>query len=76
MNRKISRNAPCPCGSRKKFKKCCIERINEPDDEEFSNLENIPELYKKLRRDSRIKQCLHPDTEACSEKIIKAHTKQ
>ncbi len=23
MNKKISRNDPCPCGSGKKFKKCC-----------------------------------------------------
>jgi len=23
---KISRNAPCPCGSGKKYKKCCIEK--------------------------------------------------
>jgi SEC-C motif len=24
--RKISRNAPCPCGSGKKYKKCCMVR--------------------------------------------------
>jgi uncharacterized protein YecA (UPF0149 family) len=23
---KISRNAPCPCGSGKKYKKCCLLR--------------------------------------------------
>lgn len=23
---KIGRNAPCPCGSGRKFKKCCISR--------------------------------------------------
>ena len=23
---KIGRNEPCPCGSGKKFKKCCIEK--------------------------------------------------
>lgn len=22
------RNRPCPCGSQKKFKKCCMERVN------------------------------------------------
>lgn len=27
---KISRNQPCPCGSGKKFKKCCINQVN-PD---------------------------------------------
>ena len=24
---KISRNAPCPCGSGKKYKKCCLSKI-------------------------------------------------
>ena len=24
MNKKIGRNDPCPCGSGKKFKKCCL----------------------------------------------------
>ena len=23
------RNQPCPCGSGKKFKKCCIDRVRE-----------------------------------------------
>ncbi|EZH64724.1 hypothetical protein DH09_19590 [Bacillaceae bacterium JMAK1] len=76
MGRKIARNEPCPCGSGEKFKKCCIERFNKPDDEEFSKLENLPVQYKKLRKDSRIKQCLHPYKEACSEKIIKSHSIQ
>ncbi len=26
---KVSRNAPCPCGSGKKFKKCCFEKLEE-----------------------------------------------
>lgn len=25
---KVERNAPCPCGSGKKYKKCCINKIN------------------------------------------------
>jgi hypothetical protein len=76
MVRKIGRNEPCPCGSRKKFKKCCINIIDNPADEEFINPNNIPENYKKLKRDSRIKQCLHQDKNSCSEKIIKAHSIQ
>ncbi|MDP6668218.1 MAG: SEC-C metal-binding domain-containing protein [Dehalococcoidia bacterium] len=24
-NRKVGRNAPCPCGSGKKYKKCCLK---------------------------------------------------
>ena len=25
MSQKVGRNDPCPCGSGKKYKKCCIE---------------------------------------------------
>jgi uncharacterized protein YecA (UPF0149 family) len=24
--KKIGRNAPCPCGSGKKYKKCCLDK--------------------------------------------------
>jgi hypothetical protein len=27
---KISRNAPCPCGSGKKYKKCCFNKVIAP----------------------------------------------
>jgi len=27
---KISRNAPCPCGSGKKYKKCCMDKDLKP----------------------------------------------
>ena len=26
---KVKRNGPCPCGSGKKTKKCCLRKINE-----------------------------------------------
>ena len=26
MSKKIGRNDPCPCGSGKKYKKCCLNR--------------------------------------------------
>lgn len=29
---KISRNAPCPCGSGKKYKKCCLNKDKKPVD--------------------------------------------
>lgn len=25
--KKIGRNSPCPCGSGKKFKRCCIDKV-------------------------------------------------
>ena len=30
MTMKIGRNAPCPCGSGKKFKKCCLNKTVTP----------------------------------------------
>ncbi|NGX59311.1 MAG: hypothetical protein KR126chlam3_00459 [Chlamydiae bacterium] len=27
MTKKVGRNDPCPCGSGKKFKKCCEQRL-------------------------------------------------
>lgn len=43
---KISRNAPCPCGSGKRYKKCCLPShvaSNEPDDDLF-----LPQLARRL----------------------------
>ena len=28
VRKKIGRNAPCPCGSGKKYKKCCMNKEN------------------------------------------------
>jgi hypothetical protein len=27
MQKKVGRNYPCPCGSGKKFKKCCLNKL-------------------------------------------------
>ncbi|MCI5196488.1 MAG: hypothetical protein D3919_09690 [Candidatus Electrothrix sp. AW5] len=27
--KKIGRNKPCPCGSRKKYKKCCLNKYKK-----------------------------------------------
>lgn len=29
MNKEIGRNDPCPCGSGKKYKKCCEARLGQ-----------------------------------------------
>ena len=29
-NSKIGRNQPCPCGSKRKYKYCCLSNENEP----------------------------------------------
>ena len=31
MSNKIRRNDPCPCGSGKKYKKCCMNKGTEDD---------------------------------------------
>jgi tetratricopeptide (TPR) repeat protein len=36
MGAKIGRNAPCPCGSGKKYKKCCLARDSKPGGREAS----------------------------------------
>jgi len=60
---KIGRNDPCPCGSGKKYKRCCIatqETVDEPDDgqkraaldhmveEDCAYLEKVDELSNQV----------------------------
>ena len=68
---KIGRNAPCPCGSGKKYKKCCLNKTKEQRIAEaaIKSMQNI-------KNESRIKRCLHPNQNECSGKIIKAHAIQ
>ena len=73
MSKKIRRNDPCPCGSGKKYKKCCLGKMDNPD---YSDISKIPEIYKAARKAARFKECIHPDKESCSEKIIGAHSIQ
>jgi hypothetical protein len=48
----------------------------EKDDSTFTNPENFLQNYKELKYESKIKQCLHPCKDECSEKIIGAHSIQ
>lgn len=73
MSRKIGRNDPCPCGSGKKYKKCCLGKQDNPF---YSDIRNLPEIYKAARKSARFKECVHPDKEHCSEKIIGSHSIQ
>jgi hypothetical protein len=36
---KVGRNDPCPCGSGKKFKKCCLDKPFEPSPELLADFE-------------------------------------
>lgn len=67
---KIGRNSKCPCGSGKKFKNCCLNNISN------SYAGSFLDFYHEVRNNSFVKECLHPDKSACSERIIKAHSIQ
>lgn len=61
--RKVGRNDPCPCGSGKKYKKCCLnkdrERQKKVQESETTNVENrsfdiyIEYLFKKYGNEIR-----------------------
>ncbi len=43
MAKKINRNSPCPCGSGKKFKKCCMKnQSNMPNFSSSKNHSSLP----------------------------------
>jgi hypothetical protein len=46
---KISRNAPCPCGSGKKFKKCCLQKEIEDQQPNKTYHDHCLELVESLR---------------------------
>lgn len=71
MNKKIGRNAPCPCGSGIKYKKCCLNKS-----EEHRLAEAVATSLLNIRNEARIKECLHPNTNECNGKIVKAHAIQ
>ncbi len=68
---KIGRNAPCPCGSGKKYKKCCLNKGKEQ-----YLAEAIMYSFQNIKRESQIKRCLHPNSSECSDRIVKAHAIQ
>lgn len=68
---KVGRNDPCPCGSGKKYKKCCLRKTDEQRLAEA--IVNSNTITKKERY---IKQCLHPNQDECRGGIIKAHAIQ
>ena len=57
---KISRNAPCPCGSGKKYKRCCMENSapKPPADRQYAQRHRIriktPEQIEGIRRAGRL----------------------
>jgi hypothetical protein len=66
---KIGRNDPCPCGSGKKYKKCCLNRLNEEPIKPY-------EIGKIFRDAFNKEYCSVPNAlkVECSGDIVKAHT--
>lgn len=45
--KKIGRNDPCPCGSGKKYKKCCLPKERGREKKDLESIDDLP-LYKVL----------------------------
>lgn len=67
MTKKIGRNDPCPCGSGKKYKKCCINSQNDfdfestPNEKKSNTLEFIKSNNSSHLLDFIIGLQLHPN---------------
>ena len=71
---KIGRNAPCPCGSGKKYKKCCLLPKADKGQKYASSTKFIP-VYTQLDQLSNsvvdlIKQNRWDEAEAVSRKLL------
>lgn len=66
---KIGRNEPCWCGSKKKYKKCHLDRHKQPRPK-------LHELNNELKKRSSKKYCSCPSDlkHKCSGRIVNAHT--
>lgn len=71
---KIDPYGKCPCGSDNKYKFCCYEKAKGKTFNQGMNSLKGREI--KIRKNSKIKTCLHPNKEECSNRIISAHTVQ
>jgi hypothetical protein len=61
---KIGRNDPCPCGSGKKYKKCCISNFQNSDNNKAPNQNHktIQELEQIEYRYGMLERGMKPDT--------------
>ena len=62
---KTGRNAPCPCGSGKKYKKCCLAK----DQAEERKVSRTPEFRFASEKEARLRKTIHPDV-FCEEDLI------
>lgn len=69
MTQKVSRNAPCRCGSGKKYKKCCLPK--EEKNNQNNRSEDSKSIIKEFQYDKRQKALVHP---YCIEKTRSSET--
>ena len=77
---KIARNAPCPCGSGKKYKKCCLSRQEGNRQHSVKKIRFIP-VYTELDQLSNsvvdlIKHNKLDEAEAVSRKLLTEYPDQ
>ncbi|MBH1971872.1 tetratricopeptide repeat protein [Moraxellaceae bacterium AER2_44_116] len=48
--KKVSRNAPCPCDSGKKYKQCCQARDEQKNTSNTRLRESVPDLFREATR--------------------------
>ncbi len=62
MEKKVGRNDPCPCGSGKKFKKCCEEKLSKKkiNAQLFSDFQKNPEMEGKMQKVSSLLKNVKP----------------
>ena len=65
LSKKIGRNAPCPCGSGKKYKKCCLGK-------DKTDKKALPRDLLDYAEDWIIKQ---PKLKHEFERVLKEHVK-
>jgi hypothetical protein len=47
--------APCPCGSKKKFKFCCLSKVKDQEEKDFQeDLKVGREKIKELEKEGRL----------------------
>lgn len=54
MSDKIGRNDPCPCGSGKKYKKCCLSKDKEQKKESMQSTKRLSVTPRFAGRDNYI----------------------
>lgn len=62
--KKVGRNDPCPCGSGKKYKKCCYDKDQREDSVAPIRLEDKYDLLKDYPKDSPLFKTLFNNEEA------------